>query len=94
MNASEKVKALSAIIKSYLPLTDAVDIIHDCAHQEMLRQMMQKVNDELHQAAPDQLRSIMKHCIEESQKPDSCVGSSDSQEVGGGVKELTGGEGS
>ena len=63
MSIEQTVKKLTGIVHNYLPHTNALDLIHDRAHQEMLRLMMSKVDEVLHGESPEVLQGIMKHCV-------------------------------
>ena len=63
MSIEQTVKKLTGIVHDYLPHTNALDLIHDRAHQEMLRLMMSKVDEVLHGESPEVLQGIMKHCV-------------------------------
>ena len=74
MSIEQTVKKLTGIVHNYLPHTNALDLIHDRAHQEMLRLMMSKVDEVLHGESPEILHGIMEHCVGKDMELDKEVG--------------------
>ena len=73
MTPEAKIDQLSKIVTEHLPHTDILGLIHDRAHQELLRQLMHKVDEALHNEAPQLLHGIMKHCVGKEHDADAVV---------------------